>query len=101
MGGGSFAKAEAGSEVEGAHNAPDPGDTGEFRREEIREVEGATDDDNPGEATTPEPGLSPTETGSGGAQNIAGARISDRVARGQPQLAEPLFGRHGEGDRQG
>lgn len=88
------AKAEAGSQVEGDHTAPDPGDSGEARRDEIRNVEGATEgrvDRNPGEATQPEQGLSPTETGSGGAQNIAGARISDRVAGGQPTPDDPPF----------
>ncbi|MGI8752657.1 MAG: hypothetical protein ACR2MN_10165 [Acidimicrobiales bacterium] len=89
-----IAKAEAGSQGEGDHTAPDPGDTGQSRREEIRNVEGATEgrvDHDPGEATEPEQGLSPTETGSGGAQNIAGARISDRVAGGQPTPDDPPF----------
>lgn len=89
-----IAKAEARSQGEGDHTAPDPGDSGESRREEIRSVEGATEgrvDRNPGEATQPEEGLSPTETGSGGAQNIAGARISDRVAGGQPTPDDPPF----------
>ncbi|MDQ6840721.1 MAG: hypothetical protein M3137_20885 [Actinomycetota bacterium] len=89
-----IARAEVGSEVEGFHTAPEEGDTGESRRAEIRDVEGATEgtvDRNPGEATPPEPGLSPTKTGSGGAQNIAGARISDRMAGKQPLPDEPPF----------
>jgi hypothetical protein len=97
------ANAEAGSQVDGVHTPPGPGDTGDSRREQIRDIGGATEgrvDRNPGEpATPPEPGLSPTETGSGGAQNIAGARISDRVAAGQPVPDEPPFDVDSDGDK--
>jgi hypothetical protein len=95
-------KAETGSQVDGVHAPAGPGDIGDSRREQIRDIGGATEDTvdrNPGEpATPPEPRLSPTETGSGGAQNIAGARISDRVAAGQPLPDEPPFDSHSEGD---
>lgn len=37
-----------------------------------------------GDTPSPEPGPSPTEIGSGGAQRIVGARISDRVPAGEP-----------------
>ena len=97
-------KAETGSQTEGAHTPPDPGDTGDARREHIADVAGATDDRpdrNPSERSTPpEPGLSPTETGSGGAQNIAGARVSDRVAGGQPLPDDPPFDTDPEAGRQ-
>lgn len=99
-----IAKAEAGSQGEGEHTASDPGATGEHRRAEIRNVEGATEgtvEGNPGGSAEPQPGLSPTEMGSGGAQDIAGGRISDRVAGGQPVPDEPPFGADGEGDTQG
>jgi hypothetical protein len=94
------AKAETGSQVDGVHMPPGPGDTGDSRREQIRDFGAAhepTMDRNPGEPAV-EPGLSPTETGSGGAQNIAGARISDRVAAGQPVPDEPPFDIDPEGD---
>lgn len=84
-------EAEAGSQAAGDH-APRPGDTGDARTDEIRDVERPTtigDDGDP--ASSPEAGLSPTETGSGGAQNIAGARIPDRAAAGQPLPDEPPF----------
>jgi len=97
-----ISKAESGSQVDGVHTPPDPGDTGDARREEIGTVDGATEgryDRNPGEPAPPaEPGLSPTETGSGGAQNIEGARISDRVAAGQPLPDEAPFNAGSEGE---
>jgi hypothetical protein len=37
-----IAQAEDGSQVEQVHAPPTPGDSGESRREEIRDVEGAT-----------------------------------------------------------
>ena len=37
-----IAQAEDGSQVEQVHVPPAPGDSGESRREEIRDVEGAT-----------------------------------------------------------
>jgi hypothetical protein len=39
----------------------------------------------------PEPGPSPADIGSGGAQRIEGARISDRVAAGEPVPDGPPF----------
>ncbi len=81
------AQAEAGSQAHGVQNRSEVADE-DARVAEIEGVEGATDgtvEQSSGtSATTPQPGLRPTETGSGGAQDIAGARISDRVAGGQP-----------------
>jgi hypothetical protein len=88
-------KAEAGSQVAGAHTTSGQAASAQSRAEEIREVHGLTEGKvygNPGEpATPPEPGPSPTESGSGGAQNIIGARISDRVAAGEPVPDGPPF----------
>ena len=57
--------------------------------------EGATEgrrDGGEGEPTTaPDPGPSPADIGSGGAQRIEGGRISDRVAAGEPVPEGPPF----------
>ncbi len=88
------AKAEAGSQADGVHNRSEVPDE-DARVAEIEGVDGATDgtvERNSGtSATTAQPGLRPTKTGSGGAQNIAGARVSDRVAGGQPGPDGPPF----------
>ncbi len=98
-----IAKAEAGSQVGEAHDPSDPGDTGDSRTEQIAHVGGATEgtvEGTPGETTPPDPGPSPTDIGSGGAQRIVGARISDRVAAGEPVPDGPPFDTGTESDPQ-
>lgn len=91
------ALSEDGSQVEGVHRPAEPGAApGDSRLEQMTEVAGLTEGGNvhgdPGEATAAlEPGLSPADAGSGGAQRIVGARISDRVAAGQPVPDGPPF----------
>ena len=47
---------------------------------------------NDGEPVAPlEPGPSPADVGSGGAQRVEGARISDRVAGSEPVPDGPPF----------
>jgi hypothetical protein len=90
----SIAKAEAGSQVREVHTASDPGQDEAERIEEIEDVAGATEgrrDGQPGASTVAEPGPSPRDIGSGGAQRVEGARISDRVAAGQPVPEAPPF----------
>jgi len=98
------AKAEAGSQVEGVHTPSGQEESGESRVEQMVDVEGVTEgrvDGSPGElATPPEPGPSPAEIGSGGAQRIVGARISDRVAAGEPVPDGPPFDTDSEGNAQ-
>ena len=99
------AKAEAGSQVEGVHTPSGREASGESRAERMVDVEGVTNgrvDGNPDEATTPpKPGPSPAETGSGGAQRIVGARISDRVAAGEAVPDGAPFDTDSEGNTQG
>jgi hypothetical protein len=87
--------AEEGSEVEDEHTLDDMADeVGESRVERMADqpvteprTEGA-----PGTSSgEPEPGPSPADIGSGGAQRIEGARISDRVAGGEPVPDGPPF----------
>jgi hypothetical protein len=87
--------AEEGSEVEDEHTLDDMADeVGESRVERMADqpvteprTEGA-----PGTSSgAPEPGPSPADIGSGGAQRIEGARISDRVAAGEPVPDGPPF----------
>ena len=77
-------KAEANSQVEETHAASG-----------ASHEEGATEgrrDGGEGEPTTaPDPGPSPADIGSGGAQRIEGGRISDRVAAGEPVPEGPPF----------
>jgi hypothetical protein len=77
------ATAEAGSQVEGDHTPIGRADVGESRLEQMADVaqEGTATDASGG---APTPGPTPSDIGSGGAQRIEGARISDRVAGGEP-----------------
>ncbi len=79
--------AQAGSRVEGTHTTAQQADQSEERAAEIRDYH-AEAESGPGAPAGPPPvaerGPSPTESGSGGAQNIMGARISDRVSAGEP-----------------
>jgi hypothetical protein len=96
------AKAEEGSQVEGIHTPSGQEESGESRIEQMADVEGVTEgrvDGSPGEpATPPEPGPSPADVGAGGAQRVVGARVSDRVAAGEPVPDGPPFDTDSEGD---
>ncbi|MEP6853362.1 MAG: hypothetical protein ABJA87_12000 [bacterium] len=96
------AKSEAGSQVEGVHTPSGQAESGESRVEQMPEVEGVTEgrvDGDPGARGTPlQPGPSPAEVGSGGAQRILGARISDRVSAGEPVPQGPPFDADSEGN---
>lgn len=96
--------AEAGSQVEGVHTPSGEAASGESRMEQMPDVAGVTEprvDGDPGApATPPEPGPAPAEIGSGGAQRIVGARISDRVAAGEPVPDGPPFDTESEGGAQ-
>lgn len=86
--------AESGSQVEGVHTPSGQAESGDSRLEQMREVDTSPDRDDgdrTASATTPEPGPGPTDIGSGGAQRIEGARISDRVAGGEPVPDGPPF----------
>jgi hypothetical protein len=96
------AKAEEGSQVEGVHTPSGQEESGESRVEQMVDVEGVTEgrvDGSPGApATPPEPGPSPAEVGSGGAQRVVGSRVSDRVAAGEPAPDGPPFDTDSERD---
>jgi hypothetical protein len=80
--------AEEGSQVDGVHTPSGQEESGESRAERMADVPGLTEppaEPTPvGSTPAPEPGPSPSEIGSGGAQRIVGARISDRVSAGEP-----------------
>jgi hypothetical protein len=63
-------------------------------------TEGRVDGDPDEPSTPPKPGPSPAQIGSGGAQRQVGARISDRVAAGEPVPDGPPFDTDSEGDTQ-
>ena len=89
--------AEAGSQVEGEHTPSGQAASGESRAERMADVERkSTNQAEPGEIQeerAPVPaGASPADIGSGGAQRIEGARVSDRVAAGEPAPDGPPFG---------
>ena len=86
--------AESDSLADGAHAAAPPGESGDSRLEQMRDVDVSPGRDDawpgagpPDSAAGPMPG----EIGSGGAQRIVGARISDRVAGGEPSPDGPPF----------
>ena len=87
--------AEEGSRVEGEHTLDRAADeVGESRAERMVEqpVAQPRTEGEPGTSSgDPEPGPSPADVGSGGAQRIEGARISDRVAGGEPVPDGPPF----------
>lgn len=89
-------KFEAGSQVEGRHTPSGQAASGESRAERMVDVERESTDlagpEKTREAGVPiSAGPSPVDIGSGGAQRIAGARISDRVAGGEPVPDGPPF----------
>lgn len=88
--------AESGSQVDGVHTPSGRAESGDSRLEQMTEVDVSSDRDDgdpDATATTPKPGPSPADIGSGGAQRIVGARISDRVAGGEPVPDGPPFDR--------
>jgi hypothetical protein len=88
------ANAESGTEVEGVHTPSGQAESGESRLEQMTDVDVSSDRDdaNPDATAAPSPpGPSPAETGSGGAQRVVGARISDRAAAGEPVPDGPPF----------
>lgn len=88
------ANAESGSQVDGVHTPSGHEKSGESRLEQMREVDTSSNraDGEPSAVPTPpKPGPSPRDIGSGGAQRIEGARISDRVAGGEPVPDGPPF----------
>ena len=72
---------EAGTHAEGDHTPIGRADVGESRLEQMVEVE-QTGTGAPGTGTPAADGPGPRDIGSGGAQRIEGARITDRVAGG-------------------
>lgn len=89
------ATAEEGSQVEGVHTPSGQAESGESRLEQMPEVQGVgeprVDGDPDAPSTTQEPGPGPADIGSAGAQRVEGARISDRVAAGEPVPDGPPF----------
>ena len=86
--------AESGSLADRTHAPAQPGESGDSRLEQMRDVDVSSDRDDawpgagsPDSAAGPMPG----EIGSGGAQRIVGAWISDRVAGGEPPPEGPPF----------
>ena len=86
--------AESDSLAEGTHSPAPPGESGDSRLEQMRDVDVSSGRDDPSpDAPSPSSaaGPMPGEIGSGGAQRIVGARISDRVAGGEPPPEGPPF----------
>jgi hypothetical protein len=64
------------------------------RLEQMPDVDGVSEgrvDGAPGGGSQPKPGPSPLDIGSGGAQRVEGARISDRISAGEPVPDGPPF----------
>src|SRR6185312_6862743 len=76
-----IARAEEGTDEQGTHTLEGAGPSGDSRVERMADVDETTEgraERNEGAPTAPlEPGPSPTDVGSGGAQKVEGARISD------------------------
>jgi hypothetical protein len=91
----SVAAAEAGSEVEGVHTPSGRAQSGDSRLEQMPEVAGVGEpriDGDPDPDVAPPPaGPGPLDIGSGGAQRIVGARISDRISADEPVPDGPPF----------
>ncbi|MGI8577371.1 MAG: hypothetical protein ACR2KG_05510 [Nocardioidaceae bacterium] len=87
--------AEEDSQVAGMHTPSGQAASGESRVEQMPEVHGADEprvDGDPGESgESAPPGPGPSDIGSGGAQRIEGARISDREAAGEATPDGPPF----------
>lgn len=96
--------AEEGSQVEGVHTPSGEAESGQSRVEQMPDVAGVTegrvDGDPHAPSDTPKPGPAPGDIGSGGAQRIVGARISDRVSAGEPVPDGPPFDTDVDGNPQ-
>lgn len=89
-----IANAEEGSVVEGVHTLPGEDENHDSRVEQMPDVDGVIEgrvDGAPGDGSPPKPGPSPADIGSGGAQRIEGARISDRISADEPVPDGPPF----------
>jgi hypothetical protein len=89
-------KAEANSQVEGVHTPSGQAESGASRVEKMVDVDrtnttrSVADESSDSDASLPA-GPEPGDIGSGGAQRIEGARVSDRVAGGGPVPDGPPF----------
>jgi hypothetical protein len=72
---------EAGTPAEGDHTPIGRADTGGSRLEQMTEVEQTGTGDPAADGDDPD-GPDPHDVGSGGAQRVVGARISDRISGG-------------------
>ncbi len=90
-----IARAERGTTAQGDHTLDESGPPGASRAERIVDVEETTEGrierDPAALGEPPSPGPSPRDIGSGGAQRVEGARISDRVAGSEPVPDGPPF----------
>lgn len=90
--------AESGTGVREPHTRPEETKSGEAPVEQTygdpSMTEGQTvtgSEATDATAMEPPPGPSPADAGSGGAQSVVGARVSDRLAAGEPQPAGGPF----------
>lgn len=84
--------AEAGTALHETHTHPEQTKSGEAHVEQVAGDPAMTQGQHVRGAGPPEPsGPSPAEAGSGGAQSLVGARVSDRLAAGEPQPAGGPF----------
>lgn len=84
--------AEAGTALHETHTHPERTKSGEAHVEQVAGDPAMTRGQHVRGAGAPEPsGPSPAEAGSGGAQSLVGARVSDRLAAGEPQPAGGPF----------
>lgn len=90
-----IARAEEGTGEQGTHTLEGSGPSLDSRVERMADVEETREgriESNDGDPTAPpKPGPSPADVGSGGAQRVEGARISDRVAGSEPVPDGPPF----------
>jgi hypothetical protein len=86
----SIGRAERDSDLPETHTHPDRLVSGESHVEQAHGDPAMTEGQLAGGVAT-EAGPSPAEAGSGGAQSIVGARVSDRVSSGEPQPAGAPF----------
>jgi hypothetical protein len=93
--------AETGSQVEGVHTPSGQAKSGESRVEKMADVSGVREprvDGEPEGTPPPDPGPGPADLGAGGAQRLAGARISDRISAGEAVPEGPPFAEDSDGN---
>lgn len=87
--------AEERSQIEGVHTPSGQAESGESRVEQMPQVQGVdeprVDGDPTEEGASGPAGPGPGDIGSGGAQRLEGARISDRAAAGETAPDGPPF----------